>query len=147
MKIDHYKNVWLHLFKNTIEIFLINIHFIFNFNDFGQIKNFKKSHIFLYFKPRPVTPSLPYSAVGSVKRSLLLTEKVRTATPEQSYSAFSWRLMTIIPIKMAPEWCHVSTSIVLRAWHEEVLSFKQTLCLYFWRSIQFKNCTFVWHAF
>lgn len=99
MKIDHYKNVWLHLFKNTIEIFLINIYFIFNFNDFGQIKNFKKSHIFLYFKPRPVTPSLPYSAVGAVKRSLLLTEKVRTTTPEQGYSDFSWRLMTIIPIK------------------------------------------------
>lgn len=38
---------------------------------------------------RPVTPSLPYSAVGAVKRSLLLTEKVRTATPEQSYSVFS----------------------------------------------------------
>lgn len=39
--------------------------------------------------PRPVTPSLPYSAVGAVKRSLLLTEKVRTATPEQGYSVFS----------------------------------------------------------
>nr|XP_022308575.1 uncharacterized protein LOC111114524 [Crassostrea virginica] len=38
--------------------------------------------------PRPVTPPLPYSAVETVKRSLLLLT-ASTQAPEQSHSVFS----------------------------------------------------------
>lgn len=72
-----------------ILVMYLNLNLFTFCRSYASSQKHRRCTQYFEFQPRQSSPPLPYSAVESIRRSFLLAE-VRTASPEQSNSVFSW---------------------------------------------------------